>query len=95
MHDASKGDCLHCRLVAEIYAHFAERGVIDHDEVVADVAFLLTEFLAAAEGDRMGLARRITRDIVKAVPKVRAGGNYPGADQGAALGAFNPPTPGH
>lgn len=93
MTDASK--CLHCRLIAQIYEHFAEHGVVDHDEVIADVAFVLTEFLAAAEGDRMGLAKRITKDIVKAVPKVRAGGNYPGVDQGGVVVALNPPRPSH
>jgi hypothetical protein len=65
-------------MIAAIHEHFAVSCTIDHNEVIGKVAFLLTEFLAAAEGDRMGLAKRVTKDIVKAVPIVRAGGNYPG-----------------
>ena len=80
---SKKRDCLHCKFAAAIEAHFADDGVIDHDEVIADVAFLLTQFLAA-ESDPV--AKRVTRNIVKAVPMIRSGGNYP--RPGAALEAF-------
>ncbi len=65
--------CLHCRFIAAIHEHFAESRTIDHNEVIGKVAVLLTEFLAAVEGDRMDMEPLSVEQIKGIILEAKAG----------------------